>query len=84
MSSHATLRPHFRATKWRAGYAADEVERFIDSVEDALRSPTPLLSARDVAWHRFTPVLMKPGYDMDDVDRYLAEAEHRLGARESA
>jgi DivIVA domain-containing protein len=84
MSAHATLSPQLRQTKWRAGYAADEVERFIESVEDALRSPTPLLSARDVAWHRFTPVLMKPGYDMDDVDRYLAEAEHRLGKRESA
>jgi DivIVA domain-containing protein len=84
MSAQATLSPQFRPTKWRAGYAADEVERFIESVEDALRSPTPLLSARDVAWHRFTPVLLKPGYDMDDVDRYLADAEHRLGERESA
>lgn len=83
MSAHAVLSPHFRQTKWRAGYAAHEVDAFIVSVEDALRSPTPLLRASDVAWQRFTPVLLKPGYDMDDVDHYLAAAEHRLGERES-
>jgi DivIVA domain-containing protein len=73
---------HFRHTRWRSGYDPGQVDEFVETVEDALRSPTPLLTSAEVARQRFTPVLLKPGYDMDDVDDYLADAEHRLTARE--
>jgi DivIVA domain-containing protein len=66
----------------RPGYRPDEVNAFVESVEDALRSPTPLMTASEVAWHRFTPVGLKSGYHMDDVDHYLTEAEHLLHERE--
>jgi DivIVA domain-containing protein len=50
-------------------------------VEDALRSPNPRVSAADVAGHRFTPVRLMTGYDPDDVDHYLDEAQQRLRER---
>ena len=36
----------------------------------------------EVAEQRFTPVVLKTGYRMDDVDDYLTEAEHLLRERE--
>jgi DivIVA domain-containing protein len=72
----------FRETRLRPGYSREEVDEFIESVEDALRSWTPQVSSGEVAWQRFTPVMLKPGYNMNDVDDYLTEAEHRLEERE--
>jgi DivIVA domain-containing protein len=72
----------FRQTRFRGGYAPDEVDVFIDAVEDALRSPTPRLGATDVAEQGFTPVLFKTGYHIGDVDDYLSEAEQLLNERE--
>ncbi|HWL95747.1 MAG TPA: DivIVA domain-containing protein [Nocardioidaceae bacterium] len=80
-TSDATDRT-FRHTRFGAGYATEEVDVFIDAVEDALRSPTPRLGSTDVARQMFTPVLFKPGYHMGDVDDYLSEAEHLLSERE--
>ena len=71
-----------RQTRFRAGYAADEVESFVRAVEDALRSPASLLDASDVARKRFSPVVLKPGYRMDDVDDYLDGAVRLLRERE--
>lgn len=71
----------FRQTRWRAGYNPDEVDGFVEAVDDALRSPTPRLSARDVARTRFTPVMLMTGYHMGDVDDYLDRAQRQLGAR---
>jgi hypothetical protein len=42
----------FRETWFRAGYAADEVELFVQAVEDALRSQSLGPDAADVAGHR--------------------------------
>ena len=81
MSTSVSHDTHFRPTRLRAGYAVDEVDAFVEAVEDALRSPMPRLDAADVAWQRFTPVMMKSGYRMDDVDDYLTEAEHLLRDR---
>ena len=81
MTTYVAQDTRFRQTRFRAGYAVDEVDAFVEVVEDALRSPTPRLGASDVAWQRFTPVVMKSGYRMDDVDDYLTEAEHRLSER---
>ncbi len=84
MSHNVAQDTEFRPTRLRAGYATDEVELFIEAVEDALRSPTPRLHSEDVAEQRFTPVVLKTGYRMDDVDDYLTEAEHLLREREIA
>lgn len=73
-----------RQTRFGIGYAADEVEPFVETVEAALRSPTPWLSVSDVVRKRFTPVLLSPGYRMDDVDSYLDEAAYLLGERARA
>ena len=78
MSTYVAQDTRFRQTRFRTGYAAREVDAFVEAVEDALRSPTPRLDASDVAWQRFTPVTLRSGYRMDDVDDYLTEAEHRL------
>ena len=82
MSTETATITAFRPTRFRPGYSRDEVEEFIEAVEDALRSWTPRVSSGEVAWQRFTPVMLKPGYHMDDVDGYLTEAEHRLQDRE--
>jgi DivIVA domain-containing protein len=71
----------FRQTRWRAGYKPDEVDGFVEVVDDALRSPTPMLSATDVARSRFTPVVLMSGYHMGDVDEYLEDAERLLTVR---
>jgi DivIVA domain-containing protein len=74
--------PTFRQTRWRAGYDPTEVNAFVQTVEDALQSPTPQLDAFDVYWREFTTVRLRPGYHMDDVDSYLERAEQALGHRE--
>lgn len=84
MSQYLTPGAGFRQTWFRAGYAAEEVEPFLAAVKAALLSGKPLLEASDVAWHQFTPVVLKHGYRMDDVDDYLADAERLLRERESA
>ena len=71
----------FRQTLWRAGYKPDEVDGFVEVVDDALRSPTPRLSAADVARSRFTPVVLMSGYHMGDVDDFLEDAERQLTMR---
>jgi DivIVA domain-containing protein len=82
LMSHDLARDiQLRPTRFRSGYAADEVEPFLAVVQDALRSPRPRLRAGDVAERRFTPVILKPGYRMDDVDDYLTEVEHLLSER---
>jgi DivIVA domain-containing protein len=72
----------FRQTRWRSGYSPQEVDDFVAKVENALRSPAPQLSATDVAQSRFTPVQLKPGYHMDDVDHYLEKAQQKLSEQD--
>jgi len=72
----------FRQTRWPAGYSVEEVDRFVAVVEDALASEVPRISSTDIATRRFTPVQLKPGYDMDEVDQYLERARLRLRDRE--
>ena len=71
----------FRQTRWRAGYKPDEVDGFVEVVDDALRAPTPMLSAREVSRSRFTPVVFMSGYHMGDVDQFLENAERQLAVR---
>ncbi|RYP87237.1 DivIVA domain-containing protein [Nocardioides guangzhouensis] len=71
-----------RHTRIRPGYAAEEVEPFVEAVEGDLRSPEPRLGAGEVARKTFSPVVLRHGYRMDDVDDYLDRAEHLLRLRE--
>jgi hypothetical protein len=43
----------FRPTRFRAGYATDEVDRFVEAVRDALGSRRSRLGGIDVAYQRF-------------------------------
>ena len=72
----------FRHTRLRTGYAIDEVDQFVEVVEKALRSVSPRLRAEEVAGRQFSQVMFKPGYRMEDVDKYLGEAERWLYQRE--
>jgi DivIVA domain-containing protein len=72
----------FRQTRWPAGYSMGEVDHFVTVVEDALAFGVPPISSTDIATRRFTPVQLKPGYDMDEVDQYLEEARRSLRDRE--
>jgi DivIVA domain-containing protein len=87
MGNDARMRTQFRVTRWQPGYHVDEVDAFVEAIEDVLDVPSPTMSAGDVARVRFTPVQLKPGYHMDDVDAYLwhvqqllREHEQRFGA----
>jgi len=82
MSDTLEISTRLRRTLWRTGYSAEEVDAFIAEVEIALFSPDPRVSASDVARQRFTEVRRWPGYDIQDVDRYLVEAEQRLSEAE--
>jgi DivIVA domain-containing protein len=83
MSQYLAPGAQLRQTWFRTGYAAEEVEPFVAAVKAALLSGNPLLGSADVAWHRFTPVVLKHGYRMDDVDDYLEDAERMLRERET-
>jgi DivIVA domain-containing protein len=83
MRTQATTDPTFGQTRFRPGYATDEVDLFVEAVEDSLQSHRPRLGAVDVTYQRFTPVWLKPGYCMDEVDDYLTEAKHLLDEREN-
>jgi DivIVA domain-containing protein len=72
----------FRNTRLRAGYAIDEVDQFVEVVEEALRSESPRLDAAEVAEQQFSQVKFKPGYRTEDVDSYLGQAERWLYQRE--
>ena len=74
----------FRHTRFRTGYAIDEVDRFVEVVENALRSASPRLTAAEVAGQQFSQVRFKPGSRREDVDNYLGQADRWLhqGERE--
>lgn len=82
MSTRPETGTRFRQTRWTIGYSPDEVDTFVSAVEASLQSPTPHVSASDVACSRFTLVQLKPGYDINEVDHYLDEAQQQLSLRE--
>ena len=82
MSQDLAQDNRFRETWFRTGYEPHEVESFVKSVEDALRSSAPRLAAADVTWHEFRTVAFTSGYRMDDVDDYLQRASRVLKERE--
>ena len=52
MSHRLAQDTRFRESRFRAGYTSDEVELFVQAVEDALRLQSPAPDASDVAGHR--------------------------------
>jgi DivIVA domain-containing protein len=70
MSSLET--PAFRLTRWREAYAIDDVDDLLSRVRPLLegRLPNPEV-AEMIRSSRFTPVRLRLGYDMDEVDAYL-------------
>lgn len=65
----------------KRGYDEDEVDRFLDLIEETLRGLGELTpeDIRNVSFGK--PRRGKPGYDADEVDSFLDQAEAALRAR---
>lgn len=63
------------------GYDITEVDSVVDKIVAALETPRPQLTAEDVRRVRFTPVRLRAGYRMGDVDAWLDQASERLARR---
>jgi len=65
----------FQLTKFREGYATEDVDRFLASARAALdeweRGTRPTLASTDVVNVRFQPTKFRQGYDQDQVDDFL-------------
>lgn len=70
MSSTGMGRPGFTRTRFRSGYAVEDVDAFLDAVFSALASGQ---SPPDIDSARFRPTRFAPGYDMTEVDAFLEE-----------
>ncbi len=74
--------PTFRLTRFRESYDIAEVDAFLVEIRPWLDARLPNLEVaariRDVA---FTPVRMRPGYDLDQVDDHLDELQ-KLASQE--
>lgn len=94
MRSDDVTNERFRATKFDVGYDQAEVDRFLDTAQEALQklesgaapAESPL-SARSVADVRFTQTRFREGYAAKDVDDFLdrlqdAFQEHERSTRE--
>jgi DivIVA domain-containing protein len=70
----------------KRGYNEDQVDRFLDLVEAALRDPTGrTLTAEQVRAMRFSkPPIGQRGYNEDEVDAFLEVVEAQLRAGPSA
>lgn len=74
----------FSATKLRAGYAADEVDAFLDRAAAALTEAQPgpgSLTSAEVESVHFSAIRFGSGYDMDEVDGALDRISAELVAR---
>lgn len=72
-------RPSFTHTKWRAGYAIDDVDAFVQRAIASLEAQHALpMTSTEVQDVRFTPVLLRSGYDMGEVDAWLDALAARL------
>ncbi len=77
----------FRPTRFRQGYDQDEVDDFLDEVQQALdahdRGGALTLTPEDVVAVRFQPTAFRPGYAQEDVDDFLDEVVLELRRRTS-
>jgi DivIVA domain-containing protein len=67
------------------GYHCDEVDAFLDRVEQALAGELTMTAdeVRDVKFNK-PPLLARRGYDEDQVDTFLDRVEAELAARSAA
>ncbi|MCV7234831.1 cell division protein DivIVA [Mycobacterium branderi] len=67
----------------KRGYNEDEVDAFLDRVEEALRNPrASTLTAADVRGVAFNkPPIGRRGYNEDEVDAFLDRVEKELQQR---
>lgn len=70
MSAAGMARPTFTTTRFREGYATEDVDRFLDEVFTALASGRPVPNITEAV---FTPTRFGVGYDMAEVDQFLDE-----------
>ena len=62
----------FSTVRWIEGYDIDEVNAFILEVEPLVLAQAPDRAlAQRITRVRFTPVRIRHGYDMHEVDAYL-------------
>ena len=76
------LAKRFTTTRFRAGYAVDEVDLFLDRVVVAVRGGDDLTPLVDGA--SFRTVTLAESYDVDEVDDFLEELKGRRPAAGSA
>lgn len=79
----------FTPTRFRDGYAMDDVDAFLERVHATLTAyeggtAFGVLSATDVVNARFHPTKFREGYSQDEVDDFLDEVVAELRCRESA
>ena len=71
----------FSGAGLRSGYDVRDVDAFLDRVVAGLRGTAPPVTARDVRESGFRVVRLGPGYDEQEVDRFLLQLagalEHR-------
>jgi DivIVA domain-containing protein len=65
----------------RSGYDVRDVDAFLDRVIAGLRGAAPPVTARDVRESAFRVVRLGPGYDEQEVDRFLLQLASALERR---
>jgi len=82
LTADGVLQAKFQPTRFREGYDQDEVDDFLDTVTDILRSHEAgeridALAAVELCRNAlFQPTKFREGYDQHQVDDFLAELEH--------
>jgi len=72
----------FRPGRFGLGYSEAEVDAFLDRIVATLRRTTDEpLTADDVREVKFSTVLFRPGYAIDEVDEFLAEMAEVIAKR---
>lgn len=71
----------FSGAGLRSGYDVRDVDAFLDRVVAGLRGVAPPVTARDVRECVFRVVRLGPGYDEQEVDRFLAQLAGALERR---
>jgi len=69
----------FSTTRLRPGYDEEEVDLFLDQIQDTFRGTrNPPLTPMDIKKKLFSTTRIRPGYDEEEVDKFLDEVEIRL------
>ncbi|GAA4288818.1 DivIVA domain-containing protein [Georgenia daeguensis] len=86
LTADAVLMTKFQPTRFREGYDQDQVDDFLDTVTEILRSyeaggPLDAVAAAELCrTARFQPTKLREGYDQQQVDALLARLAQQFGA----